>query len=84
VVVRLTLCRLNTRTALPVIRENDIDLDADDVDAQRNVPKVETGVEKAEEIVSFPSSCCLLSSLSTFASSCLALIPPGTLRKTHL
>ena len=45
--------KLNVRTPLVILRQDEVDLDADDIDAQRNVPKVETGVEKAEEIVCF-------------------------------
>lgn len=68
--------QLNPRAALPVIREHDIDLDPDDLDAQRNVPKVETGVEKAEEIVGFPSSLFLV--VLTFRLRLFSLAdPPG-------
>lgn len=41
--------KLTTKQALQVLREDQID--AVDEDGQRNVPKVETGVEKGEEIV---------------------------------
>ncbi|KAI4095555.1 MAG: hypothetical protein LQ348_001093 [Seirophora lacunosa] len=40
--------KLTTKQALQVLREDQID--AVDEDGQRNVPKVETGVEKGEEI----------------------------------
>ncbi|KAL8975559.1 MAG: hypothetical protein Q9197_000236 [Variospora fuerteventurae] len=40
--------KLTTKQALQVVREDQID--AVDEDGQRNVPKVETGVEKGEEI----------------------------------
>ena len=42
--------KLTTKQALQILREDQID--AVDEDGQRNVPKVETGVEKGEEIVS--------------------------------
>ena len=42
--------KLSTRQTLQILREDQVD-QADD-EAQRNVPKVETGVEKGEEIVS--------------------------------
>lgn len=41
--------KLTTKQALQILREDQID--AIDDDGQRNVPKVETGVEKGEEIV---------------------------------
>jgi len=47
--------KLSTKQNLPVQREDDIEQLADD-DATRHIPKVETGVEKGEEIVSFPLS----------------------------
>ncbi|KAL8665849.1 MAG: hypothetical protein Q9202_001972 [Teloschistes flavicans] len=40
--------KLTTKQTLQILRENDIDVIDDD--GQRNVPKVETGVEKGEEI----------------------------------
>ncbi|KAL8921160.1 MAG: hypothetical protein Q9172_004181 [Xanthocarpia lactea] len=40
--------KLTTKQALQILREDQIDVVDDD--AQRNVPKVETGVEKGEEI----------------------------------
>ena len=43
---------LSTKQNLPVLRENEVEKLPDD-DAQRHIPKVETGVEKGEEIVSF-------------------------------
>jgi enhancer of polycomb-like protein len=44
--------KLSTKQSLPVLREHEIEQLADD-DATRHIPKVETGVEKGEEIVSF-------------------------------
>ena len=44
--------KLSTRQTLQILREDQVD-QVDD-EAQRNVPKVETGVEKGEEIVSWP------------------------------
>lgn len=41
--------KLTTKQALQILSEDQID--AIDEDGQRNVPKVETGVEKGEEIV---------------------------------
>jgi len=43
--------KLSTKQNLPVVREQDVEQLADD-DASRHIPKVETGVEKGEEIVS--------------------------------
>lgn len=48
--------KLSTKQNLPVLREYEIEQTLDD-DAQRNIPKVETGVEKGEEIVSFYPFC---------------------------
>ncbi len=42
--------KLNPRANLPIIREDD--LDGLDDDPQRNVPALETGIEKHEETVS--------------------------------
>ena len=42
--------KLSTRQTLQILREDQVEQE-DDI-AQRNVPKVETGVEKGEEIVS--------------------------------
>lgn len=47
--------KLSTKQNLPVVRENEVEQLADD-DASRHIPKVETGVEKGEEIVSSPLS----------------------------
>jgi hypothetical protein len=44
--------KLSTKQNLTVLRENEVEQQLDD-DAQRHIPKVETGVEKGEEIVSF-------------------------------
>ena len=43
--------KLSTKQNLPVVREHEVEQLADD-DASRHIPKVETGVEKGEEIVS--------------------------------
>lgn len=45
--------KLNTKQPLRVIKEDEIEELPED-EAQRNIPQVETGVEKAEEIVCFP------------------------------
>ena len=59
--------KLSTRQTLQILREDQID-QVDD-EAQRNVPKVETGVEKGEEIV---CCSCLVIHIATvdFASTC--------------
>ncbi len=46
--------KLTTKQALQILREDQID--SVDDEAQRNVPKVETGVEKGEEVVSRDSA----------------------------
>ena len=43
--------KLNVKQPLKVIREHEIDETPDD-ESQRNIPHVEAGVEKGEEIVS--------------------------------
>lgn len=43
--------KLNTKQPLRVIKEDEIDELPED-EAQRNIPQFETGVEKAEEVVS--------------------------------
>lgn len=43
--------KLSTKQNLPVIREDELEVSAED-DASRHIPKVETGVEKGEEVVS--------------------------------
>ena len=43
--------KLNTKQPLRIIRENEVEEIPDD-DSQRNIPQVETGVEKGEEVVS--------------------------------
>ncbi|KAI9677550.1 MAG: Enhancer of polycomb-like protein 1 [Caeruleum heppii] len=43
--------KLSTRQALQIVREDQVEKIDDD--HQRNIPKVDTGVEKGEEIVSF-------------------------------
>lgn len=45
--------KLSPRQTLQILKEDQVDKVDDE--AQRNVPKVETGVEKGEEIVSLPS-----------------------------
>jgi hypothetical protein len=47
--------KLSTKQNLPVLREHEVEKLADD-EASRHIPRVETGVEKGEEIVSFPLS----------------------------
>ena len=42
--------KLSTKQTLQILREDQVD-QVDD-DGQRNIPKVDTGVEKGEEIVS--------------------------------
>ena len=44
--------KLGPRQPLQIVREDQVDKLDDE--AQRNVPKVETGVEKGEEVVSAP------------------------------
>jgi hypothetical protein len=53
--------KLNTKQPLRVIREDEIDELPED-EAQRNIPQFETGVEKAEEVVSTHSFTMLLRS----------------------
>lgn len=53
--------KLSTKQTLAVVRESDVDPLADD-EASRHMPKVDTGVEKGEEIVSRAKS---LSSTTT-------------------
>jgi len=43
--------KLSTKQNLPIVREHEVEQLADD-EASRHIPKVETGVEKGEEIVS--------------------------------
>jgi hypothetical protein len=59
--------KLSTRQALQILREDQVDKLDDD--HQRNIPKVDTGVEKGEEIVSL-----------TFLLSHLPLVPTGRSR----
>lgn len=48
--------KLSVKQNLAIVREHEIEASILDDEAQRNIPKVETGVEKGEEIVSsFPS-----------------------------
>ena len=44
--------KLSTKQNVAVLRESEVEKLIDD-EAQRHIPKVETGVEKGEEIVSF-------------------------------
>ena len=46
--------KLSTKQSLQVVREDQVEKLEDD--QQRNIPKVDTGVEKGEEIVSYLSS----------------------------
>lgn len=62
--------KLSTKQNLAILREKDVELSLDD-EAQRNIPRVETGVEKAEEVVSLLSitiNIILCDSLSAFKS----------------
>jgi hypothetical protein len=43
--------KLSTKQNIPVLREHEIEK-LDDDEASRHIPRVETGVEKGEEIVS--------------------------------
>lgn len=43
--------KLNTKQHLRVLRENELEEAADE--SQQHIPQVDTGVEKAEEIVSY-------------------------------
>ncbi|KAF2811481.1 uncharacterized protein BDZ99DRAFT_384236 [Mytilinidion resinicola] len=47
--------KLSTKQNLAVLRENEVEQQLDD-DAQRHIPKVETGVEKGEEIAVISAS----------------------------
>lgn len=47
--------KLSTKQNIPVLRENEVEK-LDDDEASRHIPKVETGVEKGEEIVSLTAS----------------------------
>lgn len=47
---RIRQRKLSTRQTVQIVREDQADCIDDE--AQRNVPKVETGVEKGEEVVS--------------------------------
>jgi enhancer of polycomb-like protein len=44
--------KLSVKQNLQIVREKDIEASTLDDEAQRNIPRVETGVEKGEEIVS--------------------------------
>lgn len=57
--------KLSVKQNLPIVREKDVELTFDD-EARTHIPKVETGVEKAEEIVSPLSA--LFSMISTSSS----------------
>jgi len=43
--------KLSTKQNIPVLREHEVEK-LDDDEASRHIPRVETGVEKGEEIVS--------------------------------
>src|SRR5690242_2728729 len=47
--------KLSTKQNIPVLREHEVEK-LDDDEASRHIPKVETGVEKGEEIVSLCAS----------------------------
>lgn len=47
--------KLSTKQNIPVLREHEVEK-LDDDEASRHIPKVETGVEKGEEIVSLLTS----------------------------
>jgi enhancer of polycomb-like protein len=51
--------KLSVKQNLAILREDEVEASLFDDEAQRNIPKVETGVEKGEEIVS-PSRICLV------------------------
>jgi hypothetical protein len=57
--------KLSTKQNLPIVREHEVEQLADD-EASRHIPKVETGVEKGEEIVSLRYSSFGLQSLSSY------------------
>jgi enhancer of polycomb-like protein len=44
--------KLSVKQNLQIVRAHEIETNVLDDEAQRNIPKVETGVEKSEEIVS--------------------------------
>jgi enhancer of polycomb-like protein len=48
--------KLSVKQNLAIVREHEIEASILDDEAQRNIPKVETGVEKGEEIVSILSN----------------------------
>lgn len=64
--------KLSTKQNIPVLRENEIEK-LDDDEASRHIPKVETGVEKGEEIVSPATSRFGLSLLMLVAVSSMHL-----------
>lgn len=47
--------KLSTKQNLAVLREHEVEKTTAEDDAQRHIPRVETGVEKGEEIVSSAS-----------------------------
>lgn len=61
---RIRQRKLNTRATLPILREDQLD---DTHDDQNNVPRIETGVEKGEEVVGLP--------IPVFSSSIFFLFP---------
>lgn len=47
--------KLSVKQNLSIVREHEVDTNILDDEAQRNIPKFDTGVEKSEEIVSYTS-----------------------------
>jgi hypothetical protein len=76
--------KLSTKQNLAILRENEVEAIFDD-EAQRNIPRVETGVEKAEEVVSsYPDTSFALKFRISFARKIhvipLAYVPIGKSR----
>lgn len=79
--------KLNTKQPLRIFREREIDETPDD-ESRGNIPHVETGVEKGEEIVSgfitYPCGCCvaIIANLARVRNtiSKLSSMPPTRLR----
>ena len=66
--------KLSTKQNIPVLREHEIEK-LDDDEASRHIPRVETGVEKGEEIVSPAAS---LFEHSLLRASICTLVAPET------
>lgn len=66
--------KLSTKQNIPVLREHEIEK-LDDDEASRHIPRVETGVEKGEEIVSPAAS---LFEHFLLRASIWALVAPET------